>query len=325
MLAGEYAVLLGAPAIGAAVQPRAVVEIRSAESALSSVVAPGFVEGKHEFRFDADGSLVWKKSESAKIFSLLQFALKNKGFGAAITKLAPLHFILDTSAFRDGTRKLGLGSSAALTVALIGALAAATGGNYVPDIAHAVHSSIQGGRGSGADIEISASGGVCLIQRNADTIAVEPLVWPESLLLIAVDTGRAASTPAMLARLQRWQREVGEAGGLSELSNASRAAANAWREGSSEVVLQALQNFSVALQRLDAESGIGIFSGGHTELAEMAATTDVVYKPSGAGGGDLGIGFATSVAVLAEFEARILRAGFRIVTTAVESTGLSIQ
>src|SRR5699024_6036775 len=73
----------------------------------------------------------------------------------------PAHIALDTQAFfaEDGA-KLGLGSSAALTVALTAAVNAAQE-NAAPDLAAMIgmHRRMQDGRGSGLDIAAALLGG----------------------------------------------------------------------------------------------------------------------------------------------------------------------
>jgi len=46
---------------------------------------------------------------------------------------------------------------------------------------------------------------------------------------------------------------------------------------------------------------LGIFDAGHAELAEMATARDIVYKPCGAGGGDIGVVFAADEESVVDF------------------------
>ena len=43
------------------------------------------------------------------------------------------------------------------------------------------------------------------------------------------------------------------------------------------------------LRQFSIDHDLGIFDAGHDELADLAASVDLVYKPCGAGGGDIGI------------------------------------
>ncbi len=112
VIAGEYAVLDGAPAICMAVNRRAHVSIATSDNDHHSVLAPGFSESAG--RFTAVGNRIeWLAG--ADEFSLLEAVWQE----AAPTVPENLTIVLDTNDFIDPATsvKLGIGSSAALTVA----------------------------------------------------------------------------------------------------------------------------------------------------------------------------------------------------------------
>ena len=148
VLSGEYAVLHGAPAICMAVNNRAIVTITRVEEPWHSVSAPGYSSG--EGRFVSNGSAPeWLQGEDD--YPLVDVAWRalapDSDVGLAIE--------LDTRAFFDDKSgaKLGLGSSAALTVALTAALMQSTA---VCDEALRIHREFQAGAGSGVDVAASA-------------------------------------------------------------------------------------------------------------------------------------------------------------------------
>ena len=65
-----------------------------------------------------------------------------------------------------------------------------------------------------------------------------------------------------------------------------------------------------ALREFDRARSIDIFSAGHDEVANLGDTMGVVYKPSGAGGGDCGIAFATETSRLEAFRDVVASQGF---------------
>ena len=155
------------------------------------------------------------------------------------------------------------------------------------------------------------------------------LGWPAGLHMLAIWSGQSASTPAMLARLEDYRRQQSEAcgGHMARLGDIARRTLSAWRHMDVAAVLEALDSYASALLKLDQDADIGIYSGGHVAMREIARAHGAVYKPSGAGGGDFGIALAGSGEVLAavarDFSARgyrCLEAGFCAPGLAVEAT-----
>ena len=65
-----------------------------------------------------------------------------------------------------------------------------------------------------------------------------------------------------------------------------------------------------ALRRLDQAAALGIYSPAHERLHTLAHAHDVVYKPCGAGGGDLGAVISDNPEKLAAFTAAAIDLGF---------------
>ncbi|HET7358761.1 MAG TPA: hypothetical protein VFJ04_01315, partial [Rhodanobacteraceae bacterium] len=116
VVAGDYAVLEGAPAVVLALDRRAQVDVTPCADATFCVDAADLgVRGIHG-RFDG-GQLHWDTDRAtAGKLALVTCVLRALAQSAAPD---PVHVTLDTRAFFDagGSAKLGLGSSAALTVA----------------------------------------------------------------------------------------------------------------------------------------------------------------------------------------------------------------
>ncbi|HKJ19928.1 MAG TPA: hypothetical protein VJ993_04640 [Woeseiaceae bacterium] len=267
VLSGEYAVLDGAPAICMALNRRAIAKVNESPDGQCHVATPGFA-GDDPFRI----------------------------VDAVCGGVRPARSIeLDTQAFSEKGSKTGIGSSAALTVALVAAL-----GNSEDVFVKALlaHSELQGGAGSGVDVAAAVHGG--LIEYEMKTRSVSRIDWPEGLAWRLIWTGVAASTEAKLAKLAQ------QAGGPSRsaLGLASHEMAEAWRSGSADKILSEYVAYIGVLRQFSVDHGLGIFDAGHEQLTDAATLDGLVYKPAGAGGGDIGVLFGRNEPELERFVAK---------------------
>jgi phosphomevalonate kinase len=312
VIAGEYAVLDGAPAICMAVDRRAHVSITTSDNDYHSVLAPGFSESAG--RFTAVGNRIeWLAG--ADEFSLLEAVWQE----AAPTVSDNLTIVLDSNDFIDpaSSVKLGIGSSAALTVALIAAFDRITDGDInVLRAATDAHRRFQQGSGSGVDIACSLAGG--LIEYRMGGESISSLTWPNGLAYALLWSGVAASTDEKLNQLAK----TGAGQARAELVVASARVAASWREGNPIEILQQLRDYTKALRKFDVDHRLGIFDAGHAELADAAASAGLVYKPCGAGGGDIGIVIANDVSDIATFVDAARESEFKQLNMAIDETGI---
>lgn len=225
--------------------------------------------------------------------------------------------VLDTKGFHLDGRKLGLGSSAALTVAVHGALARLTGQTPTLAGALAAHRALQGGAGSGLDVAAAWHGGLIRFQRNDGLAQARAHVLPPGIELRFVWSGRPARTTTHLARFERW------------LAGSNRAALDrlcAEADGlfSTADPHGALTRYVAALRALDQAAGLGIFSDEHEALARLANAAGVIYKPCGAGGGDLGAAFCADTQSADRFCEAARRQGFPPVSLETAVHGIQI-
>lgn len=300
VLWGEYAVLTGAPALVLAVDRYAHCTITPGGDvwrfSATGHRAPDVSIGRQQLlgaeppAADAVWAIAWHVLQALDATELPT--------GGAVR--------FDTEAFSlPDVGKLGLGSSAALCTAACAAFARLLDRPPSFDRALEAHASWQGGHGSGIDVAAAWHGGLLRFQRAADTGAVTAAPWPlpSDLLIRFVFSGRSARTRDHLERLRRWQR----AGGRLELDALARAAAALFE---TMQPLDALDAYAAALERLDRAAGLGIFSEPHRRLALLARTAGVVYKPCGAGGGDIGAAFACDAAAADRFSRLAADHGF---------------
>jgi phosphomevalonate kinase len=258
VLSGEYAVLSGAPAICMAIKRRAIVTVADSPG------AGGYVGADAAAIIDAVNTQ-WRQARN---------------------------FELDTRAFSEHGNKIGLGSSAALVVALVAALADSTD---VFPAALKAHRRFQGGAGSGVDVAAAVHGG--LIDYVMQSGNVRSLAWPEGLAMRVLWTGVSASTSAKLHKLAATRAQPSRAA----LVESAERMAETWRSGDAGGILAGYAAYIDVLRQFSLDHDLGIFDAGHDELTDAAKIHNLVYKPAGAGGGDVGVLFGKDPAALDAF------------------------
>ena len=332
LLVGEYAVLEGAPAVVLAVNRRARARVTERDGTECSVGAPDLGIMSARLRIGAQGAPEWPSADEQASLKLVDCALRV----LASTPLGPepgrgfeLH--LDTSDFFDEAMhtKLGLGSSAALCVAVTSALAGLRSNEPKIDLRLPlqVHREFQSGQGSGADVAASFAGGVLIYRLQGAEPHVDAVRWPSGVHARYVWSGRSASTSDFLARLGRWRdgHAVQYAFHMRGLSDIAASAAEAVMQNGAADFIEAASAYARALQSFGVESGLEIYSPEHLALAELAHTAGVHYKSCGAGGGDFGVLLALDADKLAAAERAVARAGFRCMPLAMDEQGLHVE
>ena len=189
----------------------------------------------------------------------------------------------------------------------------------VGEIAATAHRTLQGGTGSGVDIATSVAGG--LIEFQMADNAITGLTWPPGLTFALLWSGVPVSTKERVDRLS----EGVEKQSRKALSVAAATAAAAWRSGDADAVMTAHGEYGDALMRFSVDHDLDIFEAGHEALSRAAIDDGVVYKPCGAGGGDIGIALATDASRLDEFVGHACAMGFRHLDFAIDPTGVNFE
>ncbi|MFQ5582846.1 MAG: mevalonate kinase [Calditrichia bacterium] len=342
VLLGEYAVLEGAPAIVMAVNRYALVIIENSRENYSIVDAPDINISNAAFTLTSAGyfSLVRPVSQydTKKLhffFSTLQYALDE--LANKISEPPLLNFNLDTADFfekRNGA-KLGLGSSAALTVALISALFKAVdpafniraNRNYLFESSLHAHRSAQANIGSGIDIAASVFGGYISYQLDAVTskpVTLEQLTLPENLYILPVWSGKSASTRELVMKYNRFKAENPDEFGkmVTEMTAIAQKGCEAFKNGNVLKVLDEVNNYFMALKKLGEACKAPIVSPLHQQLAKIVHRGGGVYKPSGAGAADIGLAFCDSPDKAEIIKNRLSKEGFRILTLQPDYDGV---
>lgn len=306
VVAGEYAVLDGALAISAAVNKRAKATVRAASSGELLIANTG---ARFPFALHRDGQPVWLNDpgDSGAVLTAIlevlaeQYQLRT-GQQPWSIELCSREFF--TQLPDSSLPKLGIGSSAAISVALLAALQSCLGKE--PDFALgiAAHRKLQKGAGSGIDIATSWYGGVVLMQPVADAVPmIERLSWPPDFYVSPVWTGEAASTPVMLQQLAAFrQASPTTYAALMEQFRVSLGSIREyWRLSNVAELVSGLHHYGELLGELDKAASIGIWSDSHRAFQKLAMSMQIGYKPSGAGGGDFGLAFSADMQSLEKF------------------------
>jgi mevalonate kinase len=271
-LVGEYAVLEEGIAVLAAVTRYAVAQFIPGMDPMSPVVAEAVQRARAEL-------------------------------GETSSALPPGSVLVNSDDFYQGEQKIGFGSSAATAVASVGAVFESAGialdarRSQILTIADAAHRAAQGGAGSGADIAAATYGGLVKVERQGGASPlVESLVPPASLHLVVFWTGQPASTKDMIAGVQQFARK--DPGAYRQVIDNLRDTADRFvaelRAGSATGAVAAAGRYGRRLGVLGAAASVPIVTEDFRRAADVAAELGGIAKPSGAGGGDIGVGmFAT--------------------------------
>jgi phosphomevalonate kinase len=344
VLLGEYSVLFGEPSVVTTVDRRASVTLSPATSGDFSIVSPGLVDEPSRFTVSADGKIRWTDNDgiASQRLALVErlLAAWERTDLVSAASMQPFDAVLDTREFYErtdrGAVKLGIGSSAALTVAFASALASWSGQDAVLDPAISwlgrlldFHREFQHGRGSGIDLAASVLGGVLEYRLDDERRVAEasPLTLPADLRMLFVWTCRSADTGEFLEKLSSRMVEDGGSSerALRRLGDVARAGVTALREGRTGSFLESVDQFCEAMEALGEVVGLPILSEEHEDLRLLANRCGVHYKPSGAGGGDIGVAFSDNVRALETLALEVKQLGFRAIPFATDPAGFEIH
>ena len=277
MIAGEYAVLEGAPALAAAVGTLARWRWQPGDAAVELNAFGG------QWR--------WVPGAEPAPPGLLTFiaAVIESAAAAGVSFRGAL--CVEVAADAHGA-KLGLGSSAAVAVATAQALAASHGADFDEGwLAHAAagHRQAQAGRGSGYDVFCVGGGGFGAF--FAEAPRWRPLPWPVGLYAVALFSGESADTRRALGGAVR--RESATIAAIGEASRALLAQlwpAPAPGDAHAAAILGALQACEGAFADLAAGQPF-LQPAALTPLLARIHSAGGVARTSGAGGGDCVLAF----------------------------------
>jgi phosphomevalonate kinase len=299
ILIGEYAVLRGHPAVVAAVDRRVIGRFVP-KATPSTPLAKNVVEAVNEYLL---------------------------GDGGTPPDGAPE---LDSSALFAATGKIGLGSSAAATAAGVGVMLEASGcdieytRSLALTLAHRAHRTGQGGIGSGADVAAAVHGGVIYYARRETEVDVYPIELPADVEVIVFSTGTPSSTVDATSAFLAWldyDRSVREER-LAALGALANDFVSACASDDPRGVVDAAARANTLLASLGRDVDLPIVTPVFAEAAKLAESLGGAAKPSGAGGGDVGVAFLTDQKAAETFRQRAAHLGLEILSIRTGADGL---
>ncbi|MDB4991083.1 MAG: Phosphomevalonate kinase [Myxococcaceae bacterium] len=284
MISGEYAVLEGAVAIVASVDVRA------------------------RARWVDDPSAILPP-EARETRNLAQLALGTLHG----------HLSIDASDLRRSGRKLGLGSSAAASAAVAGAVLASHGQDLtdpavqrrVLELALAGHKAIAP-EGSGADVAAASLGGFVRFRlENGKLAEAERVEFPRALHTRVVWTGKEARTSEFVRAVREFEARDARAFAFlrDDLRDQAARFAEAIARGDAADVIAAASAYGLGMGQLGRSAGVDIVTPELAKIAVLAKQHGGGAKPSGAGGGDVAIALFPSSESAEAFDAACDEAG----------------
>jgi len=306
VLLGEYAVLEGVPALVQAVDRYCRVTLTDCAAGDCRVEAPQLAIPPVRFELGDDGGPCWTEpvpAPFARTAALIESVSRHiLAMGGRVT---PFRMRVDTSELFDvagsSPVKLGLGSSAATAVAIDSVLHAAylSGEDTGTDESDAARverllvpgREAQGNAGSGIDLAASLCGGLLGYRIGDGRVEIRPLAWPEEIETCMVWAGEPASTTDLLAAWRRSQEaKPRQSRALSgEMQAVAGAGLSAVEQGDAGEILTCLSDYGEIMGKMNDLVGCEIVTTEHRIAGGLAELLNGVYKPCGAGGGDLGM------------------------------------
>jgi len=318
MLAGEYAILTpGSLALMLALKRYVRASLQSSPDTL-------LISDLHPSPWPVPelAQLDWRQAPEPLRFAVaaLELALAYLGEQAESKPLPP--FVLNLSSqLQSAEQKLGLGSSAAVCVAVVAGVLAWAGRDLsahqmaIFKLALLAHRKVQG-NGSGADIAASVYGSICaytspdlaylpygslhrVVEQKWPLLGLEKLPWPPGLALQFGWTGEAAASGHWVRWFEAWQAEEPEQAAhfLFEANINALALKQSLQEAQVNGVVQSLARARRLLQILNAVLPEPPETPKLSQLADAAEALGGCGKFSGAGGGDCGLAWVPSTQI----------------------------
>jgi phosphomevalonate kinase len=188
------------------------------------------------------------------------------------------------------------------------------------------HAAFQGGLGSGADVLVSTFGGLRVVSRRDGVLAADPLpALPVELVVFS--TGRAASTVELVRAVAAFAERAPErhAACVRVLDDAAQGMARGAAAHDAPAVIAAARDAHDGLRALGRAADVPIVTAPLAAAAALAAELGGAAKPSGAGGGDVGVGFFPDTEAARAFGVRAARFGITILDVTIDLQGVSLS
>ncbi len=223
--------------------------------------------------------------------------------GEAAAALPPGAVFVNSDDFHFGCAAGGLGSSAAIAVATVGAVYASLGlaiderKQKIFALADAGRRAAQGDVGSGADTAAATHGGLIQITRHKDTLPhIDCIAPPAGLHLVLFSAGRSISTRQMTAGLREYalHKPAAFEHAMDNLREFAHRFVGEVTAGHSTGAVVAAGKYGEELAKLSVAASVPIVTEAFERASHLAHEFGGIAKPIGAGGGEIGLAmFAT--------------------------------
>lgn len=319
MIAGEYAVLEPyQKAMVVAVDRYITATIQQSSENHLSLKKQGLEDLSWKYRYR---KVYFNKYDPRLHFVRIAIETVYRYFREKSKYLKPFRLSITSDLDDVSGRKYGLGSSAAVVVAVISSiLHLHQDGDNQPSpelvfkLSAIAHLKAQGS-GSGADVAASTFGGWVLyssfqpewllkwmakerqltkiLEKSWPYLTIEKLIKPSHLHLCVGWTGKPAKTGPLIKSIQmlREKNPLEYKQFLKDSANAVDQVVNSFKENDSIGAIAGLEQNRRALSMLGMRANTLIETEELAKLAQLAKEHNGAGKPSGAGGGDCGIAF----------------------------------
>ncbi|MBI2173271.1 MAG: phosphomevalonate kinase [Candidatus Aenigmarchaeota archaeon] len=351
-ISGEWAILeLGTKGIVAAVNKRVHADVK--ENDCISISIDDF--GIKGLRADFDGSRLVFRDDISSVRDKLQFI--KEAIEISLMFLDEQKISLRAFSIRTwgedvsiGSRKLGFGSSAASTVAVIAAVlnfhSYNAGKDEVYKLSTIAHYYAQGKVGSAFDVAASTYGGVFVysrfdpqwltakIERRAPlsailndkwpSLLVENLDIPDEFIMLIGWTGDSFSTSAAIKKMneKKASDETTYRALMENIANCASGAMEAWKNDDRKMFMRCLNENELCLRNLGDWADIPIETKELRLLHEIAMRHGAAGKLSGSGGGDCGIAVCYDRKTAEKIRNDWIHAGLQPVDAALDFKGV---
>ena len=289
-LTGEYMALEGGRSI-VLKTPQKTKVLLTENHGPNNLFTTSMSKSSYPFEIDEKIDIVWLNDDPMELGSILKDAVKK--YGKHFTNKS-IH--IDTNDFFSGKGKIGIGASAAVSVSITEAFNQLFGSELEPkeiiDYALKIHSKSQKSNGSGFDVITSYLGAKavsCRLQVGGG-YEYSQIMLPEEIIVIAVLNNSSASTSTMIGKYQSAKDKYPKY--FTKQSKIMKRQLefiySSILKKDSQLMLKNLSKYNDLLFDLDSKFQVGIFNY-HHEMMKLAKSMNIFYKPSGAGGGDLGL------------------------------------
>lgn len=344
ILIGEYAVLYGARSLVCAMDCYASVKLNPSNSNIFEITAPSLSVENLPFNINEDGLINFLKVVDTdtkhnlhfftiifeEVYNIIQ--IKNR-------VLQPMKIEINTNDFYSADRKnkYGFGSSAAMTVVLIQALLSFIDlisefdTNEFFQLALQIHHKAQGNLGSGIDVAASVYGNVLTYQLDKKQEMPIGYCHPqrqwEDLQIIPIWIGHSTSTRQMVQRVDALKESSPKIFDqiMNELINCSERGCESYTSKNEIDFFESIRDYNKILSELSKQSDTLIISEAHQKLIDLLSSPDTVYKPSGAGGGDIGVAFCNSLEAVDKIKQALKVTEFQVLDYSIAKAGVVLS